>query len=168
MKANNVDIGRVNEKILGDVDLDEMRRILEKFGDRLFLPIDVAIDINGRRKEIDAKDLPTPYPIRDIGEKTVNEFKKEIKRASTIFLSGPPGVFEKEEFSNGTKDLFEAVAESGAYSIIGGGHTVAAMNKFGMAGKVSYASTGGGALERFMMGERLPAVEALKKSKFVE
>lgn len=164
LKASGINIGKTNEEILGDANFDEMKEILEKFGDKISLPIDVAIEEDGKRKEIGIEEIPTQYPIKDIGKKTIDIFKKEIGKASTIFLSGPPGVFEREKFLEGTKELFTAIANSSAFSIVGGGHTVAAINKFGLSEKISYISTGGGALEKFMMGESLPVIEALKKN----
>lgn len=82
----------------------------------------------------------------------------------TVFLSGPPGVFEKEEFCKGTCELFDAIVESDAFSVIGGGHSSAAANKFGYISRISYVSTGGGALERLLLGRPMPVVEALRAS----
>ena len=83
---------------------------------------------------------------------------------TTAFLSGPPGVYELEEFCKGTKAVFDAMILSGAFSVIGGGHSSAAANKLGLLDKFSYVSTGGGALERFMLGREMPVIEALKAS----
>jgi len=105
------------------------------------------------------------YPIYDIGDKTVSDFIEIIKEGETIFLSGPCGVFEKENFMKGTKEIFKAVAESRAFTVAGGGHTIAALDKLGLIDKISHVSTGGGSLERFMMGEKLPVIEALKAAK---
>ena len=82
-----------------------------------------------------------------------------------MFLSGPCGVFENPAFMKGTKEIFTFVANSDVFSIVGGGHTVAAVEQLGLDNKISHISTGGGSLEKFMMGEKLPVVEALKKAK---
>ena len=79
-------------------------------------------------------------------------------------ISGPPGVYEKEEFIKGTRGIFEAVAESRAFSLVGGGHTVAAVHELGLSNRMSYISTAGGALIEFLMGSKLPAVVALEEA----
>jgi phosphoglycerate kinase len=88
-----------------------------------------------------------------------------LSQAKTIFLSGPCGVFENPLFMKGTEEIFRFVAQSDAFSIVGGGHTVAAVTQLGLKDHFSHVSTGGGALEKFMMGEKLPVIEALKLSK---
>ena len=102
----------------------------------------------------------------DIGPKTAEKFQKVIKESKTILWNGPVGVFEFDTFANGSKAIAEAIVEAtanGAYSLIGGGDSVACINKFGMAAKVSYVSTGGGALLEYMEGKELPGVAAIRK-----
>jgi len=140
----------------------EIEEIMERFGDKLILPVDVAVD-DGGRKEVDVDNVGKENNIKDIGEKTMEVFGREIKNASTVLLSGPMGVFENKEFEEGTKRIIEAMAYSDAFSVIGGGHTVAAAGKLGVADSISYVSTGGGSLERFLMGKKLPVIEALEK-----
>lgn len=140
----------------------EIEEIMERFGDKLILPVDVAVDDGGRR-EVDVDNVGKENNIKDIGEKTMEVFGREIKNASTVLLSGPMGVFENKEFEEGTKRIIEAMAYSDAFSVIGGGHTVAAAGKLGVADSISYVSTGGGSLERFLMGKKLPVIEALEK-----
>jgi len=140
----------------------EIEEIMERFGDKLILPVDVAVD-DGGRKEVDVDNVGKENNIKDIGEKTMEVFGREIENASTVLLSGPMGVFENKEFEEGTKRIIEAMAYSDAFSVIGGGHTVAAAGMFGMADSISYVSTGGGSLERFLMGKKLPVIEALEK-----
>jgi len=143
---------------VGDDEMVEINKILEEFGDKILLPVDFVIDGNGIKE---SSSLTANDEIGDIGNETVSIFAKEIEKASTIFMSGPMGIFEKKDFERGTKDLLKSIAESDAFSVIGGGHTVAAANKFGVADKISYISTGGGSLERFLMGKTLPVIEAL-------
>ena len=140
----------------------EIEEIMERFGDKLILPVDVAVDDGGRR-EVDVDNVGKENNIKDIGEKTMEVFGREIENASTVLLSGPMGVFENKEFEEGTKRIIEAMAYSDAFSVIGGGHTVAAAGKLGVADSISYVSTGGGSLERFLMGKKLPVIEALEK-----
>ena len=145
----------------------EVEGILKNFGDKIVLPVDVTTDDGGRREVsvagLAGEDSGAGYEIKDIGSRTAEIFNEEIHNASMILLSGPMGVFEKKEFEEGTKRIIEAVASSHAFSVAGGGHTVAAIEKFGMADKFSYISTGGGSLERFLMGEKLPVIEALER-----
>jgi len=169
LKAKGVKLGEKNEEILAKEgkteDYEEIKKLLEKYNDNIFLPLDFAIEENSNRNEIDASDLPTSYNLFDIGEKSIEYFKDIIDDSKTIFLSGPCGVFENPLFMKGTEEIFKFVTEIGGFSIVGGGHTVAAVEKLGLDQKVSHISTGGGSLEKFMMGEKLPVVEALKKAK---
>ena len=137
----------------------EIKEIMEKYGGKVILPVDMVYE-NG---ELDVEEARKPG--KDIGSKTIDIFKEEIKNAASILISGPMGVFEEERFARGTKEILEAIAGSEAFSIAGGGHTVAAINKLRLAEKFSYVSTGGGSLERFLMGRSLPVVEALIKFK---
>ena len=102
----------------------------------------------------------------DIGKKAIAEFKGVILQSKTILWNGPMGVFEMEKFQAGTKAVAEAIAEAtqkGAFSLIGGGDSVSAINQFGFADKVSYVSTGGGAMLEFFEGKELPGIAAIKK-----
>ncbi len=101
----------------------------------------------------------------DIGPKTTKKFIEVINNSKTILWNGPVGVFEMEKFEKGTKTIALAIAEAtkkGAFSLIGGGDSVAAINKYGLANKVSYVSTGGGALLEYMEGVELPGIEAIR------
>ena len=99
--------------------------------------------------------------VLDIGPETAEQYAKIIKDAGTVVWNGPVGVFEIDVFGNGTKVLSEAIAESSAFSIAGGGDTLAAVDKYGIEDKVSYISTGGGAFLEFLEGKILPAVAML-------
>lgn len=101
----------------------------------------------------------------DIGEKTVRMFTGVIENSKTILWNGPMGVFEMEKFSNGTMAIAKAIAAAtskGAFSLIGGGDSVGAINKYGLADKVSYVSTGGGAMLEYMEGKKLPGITAIR------
>jgi phosphoglycerate kinase len=144
--------------------VESARRLHKKHGAKIVLPEDAAIDDNGARKEFKIDDLPQDAAVKDIGTATIARFTEAIMGSKTVFLSGPPGVYELEEFCKGTKAVFDAMILSGAFSVIGGGHSSAAANKLGLLDKFSYVSTGGGALERFMLGREMPVIEALKAS----
>ena len=98
---------------------------------------------------------------KDIGPKSVDSFRKIIQEAKTIVWNGPMGVFEEEKYSDGTKQIAEAVALADAHTIIGGGDTVAAVDKYNLLGKIDYVSTGGGAMLDFLSGKKLPGLIAL-------
>jgi len=99
---------------------------------------------------------------KDIGPKTINIFKEKIKTAKTIFWNGPFGKIEEEEFSRGTKEVINAIIESGAFSVAGGGETEEFLSKLDLTSKFNHVSTGGGAMLSFLAGEELPGIEALK------
>ncbi len=152
------------KKDLDDESIQSARKLMESRRKKLHLPVDAAIDVDGSRVEKNLDELPEDASIRDIGTKTIEEFTRLISESKTVFMSGPPGMFEKEAFCKGTCELFSAIVDSEAFSVIGGGHSTAAANKFSFIGRISYVSTGGGSLERLMLGKQMPVVEALKAS----
>jgi len=109
-------------------------------------------------------DVADDDMILDIGPQTAAQFAELLKSAKTVLWNGPVGVFEFDQFAGGTKVLAEAIAASDAFSIAGGGDTLAAIDKFGVADKISYISTGGGAFLEFVEGKVLPAVEMLEQN----
>ncbi len=169
LKAEGINLGDKNEEMLAKEgspeNYDEIRKLLAKYKDSIYLPLDFAQQENTARSEIEVSELPTNYSLFDIGEKTIENFKNILSNAKTVFLSGPCGVFENPAFMKGTKEIFTFVANSDVFSIVGGGHTVAAVEQLDLDNKISHISTGGGSLEKFMMGEKLPVVEALKEAK---
>jgi len=100
----------------------------------------------------------------DIGAKTIRRYTDIISTAGTVFVNGPMGVFEKEPSANGTKAVWQAIGASAGFCVVGGGDSVSAANVFGVSDDMDYISTGGGALVRFLSGEVLPAVGALKSA----
>ncbi len=169
LKAEGINLGDKNEEMLEKEgtpeNYNEIKKLIAKYKDKIYLPLDFAQQENTNRTEIDVSDLPTNYNLYDIGEKSIENFKKILSDAKTVFLSGPCGVFENPVFMKGTKEIFTFVAKSDVFSIAGGGHTVAAVEKLGLDKKISHISTGGGSLEKFMMGEKLPVIVALINSK---
>ena len=147
-----------------DVHLSHGKELLEEFPKRILLPTDVVLNAGGERRPVAVEDLPAPLLVYDIGLDTIARYVDVIHRAKTIFFNGPPGVFELEPFSVGTRELLTAVAESDGLSIVGGGHTVAALEQFGLQNRIDHVSTGGGALMNLLAGKELPLVAALRHS----
>jgi len=168
MLANGTDLGKPNMDLLEKQGVLRLvpgiKELLVTFEGKVYAPIDVAVDDNGKRKELPVSSLPTELPIFDIGTQTIKLYRQIIHKAKSIVISGPPGVYEKKEFLKGTKEILEAAAASKAFSLVGGGHTIAAVQELGLTGKMSYISTAGGALIEYLMGKTLPAVAALEES----
>ena len=168
LAAKDVDLGEPNMNFLKEKELTSLipgiKELIKKYSDKVKTPKDVAVEVNGERKEVLVEELPTRYPIFDIGTKTVEKYKGIVKDAKSIVVSGPLGVFEKADFSYGTREILGAIANSKAFSLAGGGHTVAALKEFGLKDKISYVSIAGGALTEFLMGKKLPGVAALEKA----
>jgi phosphoglycerate kinase len=167
MAAKGIDIGKPSLDFIRQENLEayieKSKAILSCYGEKIMIPLDVAV-INGVRIETSVSDLPTNKMILDIGHQTIKSYKAVIDEASTVFVNGPAGVFEEEKTEYGTRALWQALAASKAYSVLGGGDSVAAVNKYGLADRIDYICTGGGAMVRFLSGEELPVVKALKFS----
>ena len=149
--------------------LDTARQLANNSKDRADIPVpdDVIVakefsaDATATTKSI--KDVVDDDLILDIGPQTAQRFAKILQSAGTIIWNGPVGVFEFDNFGDGTKVLAEAIAASPAFSVAGGGDTLAAIDKYGVRDGISYISTGGGAFLEFVEGKKLPAVEILEK-----
>jgi phosphoglycerate kinase len=168
LAAKGVDLGKKTMDFLAKKELTQfilgIKELLAKYPEAVVLPVDVALDVNGKRKEIPVSKLPTEFSIFDIGAKTVENFGKLISKAKSIVVSGPMGVYENKEFNFGTKKVLEAIANSKAFSLAGGGNTIAAIEEYGLTKKIGYISTAGGALIEFLMGKKLPGVVALENA----
>jgi len=168
LHAAGYDLGIINTKFIKEQKLEQLepdiRDVISRYPERIKLPLDLAVDKNGERVEIPIGGLPTEYQIMDIGEKTIEEYCRILSSAKSVFISGPLGVFEKEQFTKGTRQILSAVARGHKFTVAGGGHTVAAIEKFGLKDRLSYVSTAGGALIEYLMGRELPGVEALKEA----
>jgi len=127
-------------------------------------PVDIAIDKNGTRVEMDVRDLDKEDQILDLGPKTVEHYTKSIHSAGTVFISGPAGFFENENFKFGTESLLRAVADSFATTIVSGGHLTAALKRYGLAEKINHISTAGGALVLYLAGMKLPMIQSLEEA----
>jgi phosphoglycerate kinase len=140
----------------------KIQELLMKYHSEIIMPVDFGVDAEGKREDIELQDLPSAYPILDIGLKTVEIFNQILEKAKIIVLSGPIGVYERNEFLLGTKGIFEKVAKSPAFSVTGGGNTIEALEKLGLTDNISYISTGGGALMEYLTGKTLPGIQALR------
>ena len=167
LTAKGLDLGKsyeVIEKFGFENLIKKAEKILKKFDERIKVPIDFAIE-NGKRKEIEIGDLPVEKPIGDIGKRTIEEYEKIIKKSDKAIFKGAPGIFENKNFEMGTKKLLKTLANSKCFSVVGGGDSLAAIERFRISKKkFSHISVGGGALITFLAGERMPGLEALKIS----
>ncbi len=164
--------GKIGTSLCEDDRLDTARELLKKAeakGVRIHLPSDSIIadkfDANANDSAAPSNNIPDGWMGLDIGENACEQFANVIHNSKTILWNGPMGVFEMSKFQHGTKAIAKAVAEStqkGAFSLVGGGDSVAAVNQFGYADKVSYVSTGGGALLEYFEGKELPGIAAVK------
>jgi phosphoglycerate kinase len=164
--AKDIDIGKASEdfiykKNFGDC-IERAREILDAYSDKIVVPEDFAYVEDGVRHEVSVGEIPQDKLLIDIGHKTIDRYVNIIHQAGTVFMNGPMGVFEKELSDLGTKAVWEAAANTKGFSVIGGGDSIAAANLFGVSERLGYVCTGGGALVRFLSGEELPVVKALK------
>ena len=165
--------GNIGNSLVEDDRLELAKSLMEKAKQqnvKLLLPVDSIVadrfEANATTAESASNKIPEGWMGLDIGKKAIADFSETILKSKTILWNGPMGVFEMEKFQNGTKSIANAVAEAtsrGAFSLVGGGDSVAAVNKFGLAEKVSYVSTGGGAMLEYFEGKVLPGVQALEE-----
>jgi phosphoglycerate kinase len=169
--ARDHDLGEPNisflEREVGEYEelTDQAKSLDSEFGDNIVVPTDLVLNDNGKRKAILLSELPAKLRIFDIGLDTAVEYRKQILEAKNLILNGPAGVFEIEEFAVGTTIIYNAIAESKGFSVIGGGETVAAARNLNLERKVDHISIGGGACISFLAGKSMPAIDALKHSK---
>ncbi len=166
--AKGVDTGPEDQQFFkkkGFLDfVSTAEELVGRFGNKVMTPVDVAALKDGKRVEIDTGDLPTDLEIFDIGSKTVDECRKVLISAKTIVMNGPAGVYEDPLFEIGTRGILQAVADSEAFSLMGGGHTLTAMEKLGFPkDRYSYVSLAGGALISYLGGEAMPALDAMRE-----
>jgi len=166
-RAQGFEVGR---SLIEEDKIELARNLLDRAQAEkvnLYLPSDHIVaaekDPDAEVKTVDSPPLPPDMMGLDIGPKTVDKYSEIISEAKTIFWNGPMGVFEIEKFSQGTMKIAEAVASSGALSIVGGGDSVAAVYKAGVSERISHISTGGGASLEFIANETLPGIEVLSE-----
>lgn len=167
LAAQGISIGK---SLVEEDKIHTARRILERAETRgisIMLPLDhvvaAACEATAATETTTGNSVPEGKMGLDIGPKTISEYSSEVMKAKTLFWNGPMGVFEMAPFANGTNRVALAVAESGAKSVVGGGDSVAAINKAGVASRIGHISTGGGASLEFVEGKKLPGIAALEQ-----
>ena len=171
LMAEGTDLGAPSLEYIKKKKFDEFvekaRELSEKLGERLYKPIDVAYETDGKRAEVKIEELPAPGPIMDIGSETAALYRKLITSATpedAIIVKGPAGAYEHEEFRKGTREIYRALAESKAFTLIGGGDSSTAIKLVGLkVDDFSYVSLAGGALIHYLSGKTMPGVEILKR-----
>ena len=162
LKAQGLSVGR---SLVEDDKIDLAKELLAKAGGKLELPLDhviaQAVDGSASTKTVPTGEIPDDWMALDIGPKTIAAYAKKIGEARMIVWNGPMGVFEREPFAQGTLKIAEAVASSRATSIVGGGDSILAVHRAGVADRITHISTGGGASLEFLAGVKLPGVEVL-------
>ena len=143
--------------------MERASRLLKDNG-KISLPADMAFDAEGSRVEKSIRAWPGALRALDIGGATIADYTRTLSRAGTVLISGPAGVYERDGFEIGTRSIFGAAAVHGKFSMAGGGHTSAAARSLGFADRLSYISTGGGALEALISRKRLAVLDYLKES----
>lgn len=165
VKARGYEIGK---SLLEEDKIDLAKEFMQKAKDKgvnMVMPEDVVVaddfSEDANKREVSIEEIPADWEALDIGPKTRETYKQIVKDSKLIIWNGPMGVFELNAFAGGTKAVGEALAEGEGFSIIGGGDSAAAVEKFGLADKMDHISTGGGASLEFMEGKELPGVAAL-------
>jgi phosphoglycerate kinase len=166
LKAKGFEVG---QSLLEEEFVGTARQVMERASERgltLLLPSDVIVgdrfEADARRQQVSAEEIPADWQTMDIGEKTTEAFISALRDCKTVLWNGPMGVIEFEDFSQGSHRLAEAIAGLDATTIVGGGETVAVVERLGLEGKFSHVSTGGGAALEFLEGRELPGVAALE------
>ena len=171
LMGKGVDLGEPNTSFIRKKFKDheqlikQAKKVLDTWPEKVMLPSDVAVNADGSRQRVELKDLPSEYPIWDVGLDTIVEFSDQIERAKTIIANGPAGVFETKEFALGTEELFRAMARSEGYSVMGGGETSTVCSILNISRDINHISTGGGACISFLGGKPMPVKIALERSK---
>ena len=159
LKAKGIDTGK---SLMDGIDIEEVKKI-DLASNKLYVPVD-AVVCDSQKNEVDFLAIGKigDNKILDIGTETAKLYSKIITDSKTIIWNGPMGLFEKNDFSSGTKAVAKAVAMAKGYTIIGGGDTISAVDKFEDIKKIDYVCTGGGAMLEFLAGKKLPGIEALE------
>ena len=165
--AKGIDIGVPSANLIHtlgyDSEVEHAKRILEKYGDRIILPEFVAVKEKDERREYPVTAVPKDCPVMDMGTESIGVISDVLKNSGTVVMNGPAGVFEDVNFAAGTFEVLHAAANA-EFTVCGGGHTAAVIEKLGLASEYSHLSTGGGACIEFLTGKKLPAIDAIEKS----
>lgn len=161
--AKGKDLGGQNKYLKKTVkDYDGTLRKLKRKLKNVKTPLDFAVSINGKRKELQLNEFPNEYEIFDIGERTIKDYLREIKKAKAIYVKGPSGFSADKKFAKGTIILLKAISKSKAFTLVGGGHLTDTINKYKITG-FDHTSLSGGALLRYLSGEKLPGLKVLER-----
>ncbi|WP_074369638.1 phosphoglycerate kinase [Methanoculleus chikugoensis] len=162
------DIGRPSARLIDDLgyraEIDKAKDLLESYRDRLSLPHSVAVREDGERVEYSLDAVPEEAQVLDIGSDSIGSLTRTISDSGTVVVNGPAGLFEEEQFAVGTFELLRA-ASTVEFSVVGGGHSGAAIERLGLESEFTHISTGGGAAIEFLTGKKMPAIEALEMSR---
>lgn len=162
------DIGKPSTDLVAQLkymgEVEKAKSLLSRFGDRIVMPDQVAVRENGNRAEYSLDRLPQDAPVMDIGTEALGMVSDVIRSSGTVVVNGPAGVFEDTAFAVGTYEILRTSAKV-PFSVVGGGHTAAVIEKMGLESAFTHISTGGGACIEFLTGKKLPAVAALERSK---
>ena len=142
--------------------IEKAKELYAQYGEKIVLPVDLAWVEEGQRREAALGQVPGDITSLDVGSKTAEMYRQEILSAKTVFVNGPMGVFEQAPSELGTKAVWQALADTEGFTVLGGGDSITATEKYGLASQMGYICTGGGALIRFLTGEELPVVKALR------
>ena len=166
--AAGYDIGKPSTQLIAQLkyqaEIDKAKEILARHKDRVVMPGSVAVRENNRRVEYPVTKIPEDTPVLDIGMDAIHDFVQVLKKSGTVVFNGPAGLFEEADFATGTYEMLKAASQV-EFSVVGGGHTAAVIEKMGLAQNFTHISTGGGACIEFLTGKVLPAVDALEQSK---
>ena len=166
--AMGYDIGRPSAQLIQHLkyekEIGKARELLKEFGEKIVVPEWIAVREDGVRNEYPVSAIPSDSPVLDLGMDSVLYLSDRIRESGTVVFNGPAGVFEDRDFATGTFELLKAASKT-PFSIIGGGHTAAVVEQLGIEKDFTHISTGGGACIEFLTGKKLPAVEALERSK---
>ena len=154
--------------LVEDIALEEANEVTAEAGEKLVLPVDLVcarkMESGEALRLLDADKVEPGWMALDIGPRSVTLFTEKLRGAGTVIWNGPVGVAEIKDFSDGTKEVGEVIARSGAYTLVGGGDTVAAIESLGLNGRFSHVSTGGGATLEYLEGKELPGIAILKEA----
>ena len=166
--AAGYDIGRPSARLIDDLgyrgEIERARDLLKTYRDRILMPHSVAVREDGGRAEYPVDAVPEDAQVLDIGSESIDRLTEAVSASGTVVVNGPAGLFEEEQFAVGTFDLLRA-ASTVKFSVVGGGHSGAAIERLGIEDRFTHISTGGGAAIEFLTGKKMPALEALEMSK---
>ncbi len=172
LSAMGIDLGEAKTQYFIENQFDEiipdLKALLVKHSQKIEVPPDMAVEENGIRAEYGVAEIATKAPGKstgDIGTKTISRYSQIIASAKSIYFKGPVGIYEQAIFEKGTRAMLTAIQDANAFKLMGGGHSLSAVEKFGIdKAKISHISLAGGAVVEYLQGKKLPAVEALKKA----